>query len=74
MLHFFYFLYEYCTINVASCINYYFQLCKWLVFAFLVLHYCITLEFRHLITVFIVAHFHAIFLLSNYIMLHFKVN
>ena len=33
--------FPFCTNNVASCINYYFKLCKWLVFVFLILHYCI---------------------------------
>ena len=69
---------EYCTFSFCSinnyCINCYFKLCKWLVFAFLVLYYCIMLKFHYLIIVFIVAHFHAILLLSNYVMLHFKVN
>ena len=61
MLHFFILLYKYCSIDLASCINYYFQLCKWLVLAFLVLRYCITLKFHYLMIVLIAAHFHAIF-------------
>ena len=41
-------------------------------FAFLVLHCCITLKFHYLIIALTVVHFHAIFLLSNYVMLHFR--
>ena len=45
---------------------------KMVSFPFLGLHYCITLKFLCLIIVLIVAHFHAIALLSN-VMLHFNV-
>ena len=57
-------------------INYYFQLYIELVFAIFVLHYCINLKFHHLIIALIVAiiDFHAIYLLSKFVMLHFKVN
>ena len=40
-----------------------------LCFAFLILHYCITLKFNYLTILSIVAHFHTIFLLSNYVIL-----
>ena len=57
------------NIKVTRSIDYYFQLRKWLVFVFLVLHYCITLKFHYLLIVYV----HAVFLLSNYMILNVEI-
>ena len=61
------------NIKVTRSIDYYFQLRKWLVFVFLVLHYCINLKFHYLLIVLSVEYVHAIFLLSNYVILNVEI-